>query len=626
MGREVASAFGRWFALEDFPVRAELTAVCDLQPGLLEWFRRVPTVRLLTTDHRELLASPEVDVVYVAVPHHRHEAIYLDVLRAGRDLLAEKPFGIDLEAARRIRAEAQRLGRFVRVSSEFPFLPGAQRALQLVAAGGLGRLLEARCAFLHSSDLDPRKPVNWKRQTEFCGEAGVMADLGMHVAHGPLRLGWRPDAVFARLQKIYATRPNGHGGTAVCDTWDNATLHCRVPVGDQVLPLTPRDETHGTHRDQYLGVRGAGHRPRRALFDQGAEDTLDLPARGRADLDQDRPRVCHAVQDDHRRHLRARVPGRHHADVGGVSGRTRRAPGRKIRLRHTRRGGGQPRTLGGGAGVAPPSRGGVSGVMKSAGSDLHRVRGAASWRLASDRVEAFLTRDGGQLAPVTFRTARGPVQPYAIAPWSEERLGPGTPAVLRALRGDFFCLPFGGNERPWRGERHPVHGETASARWRLVSVSPPGPVVELTAELVATVRPGRVRKRVRLRAGETNVYCRDELRGFQGPMCLGHHAMLAFPAAEGAGRIALSPWRGGQVCPRPFESPVQGGYSALKTGARFRDLRRLPLAGGGWADLTRYPAREGFEDLVLVSARRGARLAWTAVKSQPKKYCPKLKL
>jgi len=238
MGREVASAFGRWFALEDFPVRAELTAVCDLQPGLLEWFRRVPTVRLLTTDHHELLASPAVDVVYVAVPHHRHEAIYLDVLRAGRDLLAEKPFGIDLGAARRIRDEAKRLGRFVRVSSEFPFLPGAQRALQLVAAGGFGRLLEARCAFLHSSDLDPRKPINWKRQTEFCGEAGVMADLGMHVAHGPLRLGWRPDAVFARLQKIYATRSDGRGGTAACDTWDNATLHCRVPVGDEVLPLT----------------------------------------------------------------------------------------------------------------------------------------------------------------------------------------------------------------------------------------------------------------------------------------------------------------------------------------------------------------------------------------------------
>src|SRR4051812_31765492 len=102
MGREAASAFGRWFVLDRFPVQAELVAVCDLQPSLLEWFRQVPTVKLLTQDHHQLLRSSEVDVVYVAVPHHLHQAIYLDVLQAGKDLLAEKPFGLDLAAARQI--------------------------------------------------------------------------------------------------------------------------------------------------------------------------------------------------------------------------------------------------------------------------------------------------------------------------------------------------------------------------------------------------------------------------------------------------------------------------------------------------------------------------------------------
>ncbi|HWL17515.1 MAG TPA: Gfo/Idh/MocA family oxidoreductase [Opitutus sp.] len=238
MGREAASAFGRWFALENFPVRAELTAVCDLQPALLEWFRQIPSVTLLTASHRELLASADVDVVYVAVPHHLHESIYLDVLRAGKDLLAEKPFGIDLAAARRIRDEAARLGRFVRVSSEFPFLPGVQRLMQLVQAGGLGQLLEIRAGFLHSSDLDPNKPINWKRQNQFCGEIGVMGDLGMHVAHVPLRLGWRPRRVHAQLQKIYRERPDGKGGMAPCDTWDNAIVHTSVAVSGADVPMT----------------------------------------------------------------------------------------------------------------------------------------------------------------------------------------------------------------------------------------------------------------------------------------------------------------------------------------------------------------------------------------------------
>ena len=203
MGREVASAFGRWFVLENFPVRAELTAVCDLVEKQREWFRQIPTVKLITADYSELLASPEVDVVYAAVPHTLHETVYLDVLKAGKDLFAEKPFGIDLRAARAIAGAVKSSGCFVRCSSEFPFFPGAQRAYQLARAGGLGKLIEIHSGYHHSSDLDPSKPVNWKRQVKTCGEIGVMGDLGMHAVHLPFRLGWRPRRVYAQLQKIY---------------------------------------------------------------------------------------------------------------------------------------------------------------------------------------------------------------------------------------------------------------------------------------------------------------------------------------------------------------------------------------------------------------------------------------
>lgn len=238
MGREAASAFGRWFALLDSPVRPELVGVCDINAAALDWFRQVPTIQYFETDHRVLLAREDIDVVYVAVPHHLHESLYLDVLRAGKDLLAEKPFGIDLAAARRIRDEAVKLGRFVRVSSEFPFLPGVQRAIGMIRSGALGKVLMLRNSFLHSSDLDPAKPINWKRQVKFCGEAGVMNDLGLHVAHVPLRLGWKPTQLYAQLQNIYSERPDGKGGIAACDTWDNATLHATIDLpGQSGVPL-----------------------------------------------------------------------------------------------------------------------------------------------------------------------------------------------------------------------------------------------------------------------------------------------------------------------------------------------------------------------------------------------------
>ena len=42
MGREVASAFGRWFALEDSNVSPSLVAVADVNDDALSWFRSVP--------------------------------------------------------------------------------------------------------------------------------------------------------------------------------------------------------------------------------------------------------------------------------------------------------------------------------------------------------------------------------------------------------------------------------------------------------------------------------------------------------------------------------------------------------------------------------------------------------
>ncbi len=239
MGREIAAAIQRWPALIDHPVRPRLTAVCDINPAALEWFRDIDTVTTLVTDYHELLNDDSIDVVYVAVRHDLHEQMYVDVINSGKSLLAEKPFGIDEKAADAILAAiVAHPESFVRCSSEMPFYPGAQWAIDYVKSGALGTIIEARCGFLHSSDIDPAKPINWKRQVEYCGEAGVMNDLGMHTWHVPLRLGWAPNLVSAVLQNIVPERPGPNGTIVPCDTWDNAVLHCWSRNGGQVFPLT----------------------------------------------------------------------------------------------------------------------------------------------------------------------------------------------------------------------------------------------------------------------------------------------------------------------------------------------------------------------------------------------------
>lgn len=239
MGREIAAALRRWPALIDHPAEPELVAVCDINPAALEFFERIDTVQLTTTDHHELLADPRVDVVYIAVRHDLHERLYVDTVRAGKALLAEKPFGIDRAAADAVVAAIEENPQsFVRVSSEMPFFPGAQWAVDYVRAGGLGRIVEAKCTFLHSSDIDVNKPLNWKRQKQFCGDAGVLNDLGMHTWHVPLRLGWAPEKVVGILQDIVTERPGPDGSPQPCDTWDNAVIHSWSRHEGAPFPLT----------------------------------------------------------------------------------------------------------------------------------------------------------------------------------------------------------------------------------------------------------------------------------------------------------------------------------------------------------------------------------------------------
>jgi predicted dehydrogenase len=231
MGRELLALVGRWDGLLEHPVRPVITAIADTSDAVREFFTNAG-VSESYSDYKDLLASPNVDVVYIAVPHNLHEEIYIAAINAGKDFLGEKPFGIDLAAAEKIEAALVGKKNFVRVSSELPFFPGAQAAIREARSGNLGEIVEVRSGLLHSSDIDRKKKINWKRQRKFCGDIGVLGDLGMHAAHIPLRLGYKPTKVFAILD-------NAAGESVACDTFDNAVLAMRAanPGNSREFPM-----------------------------------------------------------------------------------------------------------------------------------------------------------------------------------------------------------------------------------------------------------------------------------------------------------------------------------------------------------------------------------------------------
>jgi hypothetical protein len=240
-----------------------------------------------------------------------------------------------------------------------------------------------------------------------------------------------------------------------------------------------------------------------------------------------------------------------------------------------------------------------------------RIHSQDSWLVQSDTVTCAVTRAGGHMAPVTFfANSAKPIQPYYVSPWQDESLKIDEP-VLRPLRGDFFCLPFGANPT-WKGENHRVHGEVAYKRWKKAGFSDEGGVKMLTLTMEPKVRPGTVSKRIALRDGENVVYVQHELSGFSGKTSMGHHATL-IPPTKGKLHISTAPLLFGQTTPRAAAHTMDAEYYALAANKRFKQLSRVPTI---WkdeptTDCSVFPAREGFVDILSLYAKPSPTPAWT---------------
>ena len=221
------------------------------------------------------------------------------------------------------------------------------------------------------------------------------------------------------------------------------------------------------------------------------------------------------------------------------------------------------------------------------------THGEPCWCLSHDRVSLKVTSRGGHLAPVEFHLEGRSVSPYALAPWTPDEVDESLPELLKILRGDFLCFPFGPQKDA------PPHGSSANAGWKIVA----GGAEMLHLGMDDPDSGGWLEKIISLKEGECAIYCEHRISGARGRYSYGNHPILDFSfLPDGGGRVSVSPFRWASVYPGMFSDPLNREYGALKGGAGFTDLRAVPLAAGGTTDLTRFPARQGYHDLVMMVA------------------------
>jgi predicted dehydrogenase len=129
--------------------RLVVRAFCATRTDRLEAAARRWGVEYVTTDYRELIARPEVDVVGVYSPDHLHAEHALAALRAGKHVVCTKPMVTRVEDAVELVRLVDRTGRKLLVGQTMRFDPQFVAAKQMLDEGDLGEIAWAEAHYVH---------------------------------------------------------------------------------------------------------------------------------------------------------------------------------------------------------------------------------------------------------------------------------------------------------------------------------------------------------------------------------------------------------------------------------------------------------------------------------------------
>ena len=125
--------------------------------------------------YQALADAPGIDIVYIATPHPMHAANASMALNAGRAVLCEKPFTMNVREAAQVVALAREKQLFLMEAMWTRFMPALAEVRRIVASGEIGPVRQVHADFGFAATQDPEHRVN-KRELG----GGALLDLGIY--------------------------------------------------------------------------------------------------------------------------------------------------------------------------------------------------------------------------------------------------------------------------------------------------------------------------------------------------------------------------------------------------------------------------------------------------------------
>ena len=173
-GRISQSHFPAFEKIENVRVKYACDLILEKAQAAKEKYSKVENI---TTDYKEVLADPEVEVVWVLTPNYAHYTVTMDALRAGKHVFCEKPITVNYELSCEMAEEANKRGLMLNIGVCNRYVKSVEHLAELNREGKFGKIYHVYASFRgFRSTPGLGGPFTTKEQSG----GGVLIDWGVH--------------------------------------------------------------------------------------------------------------------------------------------------------------------------------------------------------------------------------------------------------------------------------------------------------------------------------------------------------------------------------------------------------------------------------------------------------------
>jgi predicted dehydrogenase len=277
MGKAHAIAFNAVSAVFGDIPRPRLRLLCDVEAKRTEQKAEEFGFERWTTDWREVVSDPSIEVVAITTPNHLHREMAIAALEAGKHVYCEKPMAVSLADGEAMADAARGSDRITLLGYSFAKNPLLAVAKRLVEEGLIGKVFDFRGFIDEDYVADPDLPWSWRLRRANAGH-GVLGDITCHlvsIAH--LLLGPITDLT-ALTETVHKVRPESYGSSVKRAVENDDVGHALVRFHNGALGVLASSRiAHGRKNGIRIELHGSNGT---IVFDQERMNELELYVAG----------------------------------------------------------------------------------------------------------------------------------------------------------------------------------------------------------------------------------------------------------------------------------------------------------------------------------------------------------